>query len=323
MIEMTSLRNYPSSAPIAVHPIHSRLGVKPQLTSAELQCNSLYMSVQQEYPEVLEYEGIDAYFLVVQLGGQAQLTLNSGAKKIKRRSSAGACSLFVKNESFSVDIGDEHKTAHIYLRSELIERVIEERVAAGARRAKVEPFFGISEPLLEQLALNCVRAIRQRDPSNAMYVDHLAWALAAHLVEAHTDRVAEAGELSGLSIRQFRRVEAYVQEHLSENIRVSDLASAACLSPIYFCQQFKLMKGIPPFRYVRLARIERAKQLLAADEMPLAEVALECGFCHQEHLTSTFKTECGTSPAMYRRFHRQRHLDSGRTSQGASQYKRT
>ena len=41
--------------------------------------------------------------------------------------------------------------------------------------------------------------------------------------------------------------------------------------------------------------------LLGYDYMSIAEIALNCGFCHQEHMTRVFRVECGTTPAAFRR----------------------
>ena len=89
--------------------------------------------------------------------------------------------------------------------------------------------------------------------------------------------------------------------HLGGDLGVEDLAAAASLSPVYFARQFKLRTGSTPYRFLRSIRIERAKQLLRNDCTSIAEVAVMCGFCHQEHMTRVFKSECGSTPAVFRR----------------------
>jgi AraC family transcriptional regulator len=41
--------------------------------------------------------------------------------------------------------------------------------------------------------------------------------------------------------------------------------------------------------------------LLTENAMPLAELALECGFANQAHFTAAFSRELGVSPGRYRR----------------------
>jgi AraC family transcriptional regulator len=72
------------------------------------------------------------------------------------------------------------------------------------------------------------------------------------------------------------------------------------LSPVYFARQFRRATGVAPHQYLLRARVVRAKHLLAATDLRIATIALDCGFCHQEHLTRAFRKQCGITPAAYR-----------------------
>jgi AraC family transcriptional regulator len=78
------------------------------------------------------------------------------------------------------------------------------------------------------------------------------------------------------------------------------VAKASGLSPSHFARRFKSATGAPPHQYLMAMRVERAKRRLLARE-PIAEIALECGFTHQEHLTRVFRRLTGMTPASYRR----------------------
>ena len=97
---------------------------------------------------------------------------------------AGGSTLCPGGEGFTVRVFDTVDSTHIYLRHEMIERVIDER-GTMATAPQLQPFFGIQEPLIEQLAFAFVTMLDNHSKSAAFYVDHLAWAMAAHLVEAH------------------------------------------------------------------------------------------------------------------------------------------
>ena len=53
--------------------------------------------------------------------------------------------------------------------------------------------------------------------------------------------------------------------------------------------------------YVRSVRVEHAKDLLRRNSLPLADVALQAGFCGQSHLTRVFRDQAHLTPAAYRR----------------------
>ena len=104
-----------------------------------------------------------------------------------------------------------------------------------------------------------------------------------------------------LSPPKLRRVIAFIEAHLHESIGLDDLARAAGLSANHFLRVFKLATGETPYHFLRTRRLERARHLLAEDAMPLAELALECGFANQAHFTAAFSREIGISPGRYRR----------------------
>jgi AraC family transcriptional regulator len=99
----------------------------------------------------------------------------------------------------------------------------------------------------------------------------------------------------------FRRAERYVQDHLAGPLTVGALAAAAGMSRSHFTRLFRQTAGVPPHAYVLRRRVERAKELMAADaDLPLADVAAEVGFYDQSHLTAHFRNLVGVTPAAYR-----------------------
>jgi AraC family transcriptional regulator len=288
--------------PREAHGVRNRRGWKLHASSAALGWRNLFVSSQTEIPEEIDYGSVRHHLLVVHRNGPASVSLRTAGRTIVKQVAAGASTLAPGGEGFTVRIFDTVDSAHIYLRQEMIERVTNERGIA-TRAPQIQPFFGIEEPLLEHLALACIAALDKPSKSTSFYVDQLAWAMAAHLIERHGgNAIAPSIEHSaGLTDRQLKRAEEYMLEHLDSNLGVEDLAAAAGLSPVYFARQFKLRTGRSPHRYLRSLRIKRAKELLGNDCLSIAEIALNCGFCHQEHMTRVFRAECGLTPAVFRR----------------------
>jgi AraC family transcriptional regulator len=61
---------------------------------------------------------------------------------------------------------------------------------------------------------------------------------------------------------------------------------------------------LAPHQWLQQRRIDKAKQLLRADTMALAEVAAACGFADQSHFTRVFTRTLGIGPGHWRRAHR-------------------
>ncbi len=96
-----------------------------------------------------------------------------------------------------------------------------------------------------------------------------------------------------------QRALRYVDEHLSQPLRVTELAAAACVSRFHLVRLFRTGTGASPLRYVRRRRIERARQLLPVAQLPMSCLAQQQGFFDQSHFVRSFRAETGCSPGQY------------------------
>ncbi len=96
-----------------------------------------------------------------------------------------------------------------------------------------------------------------------------------------------------------RRMREYLEAHAAEDVTGEDLARVAGYTRVHAVRVFTRAYGMPPHAWLNAARVRRA-QALIRDGLPLAEVALECGFVDQAHLTRRFVRAVGASPARWR-----------------------
>jgi len=108
----------------------------------------------------------------------------------------------------------------------------------------------------------------------------------------------------GLPPGVLRRVRAHIDANLEGNIDLADLAAVANLSRCHFARAFKQSVGATPHHYLVQRRLERAQELLAETEMPLAEIALATGFSDQSHFSRRFREHLHASPSAFRRARR-------------------
>ncbi len=101
---------------------------------------------------------------------------------------------------------------------------------------------------------------------------------------------------SSLPKWRLTRVVKYIEANLAEQIKLTDLATVAGLSRMYFASQFRIATGLPPHHYVLKKRIEYAQQQMVRSSDSLAEIALAVGFQSQAHFTTTFKKLVGQTP---------------------------
>jgi AraC-like DNA-binding protein len=108
----------------------------------------------------------------------------------------------------------------------------------------------------------------------------------------------------GLSPGALRRVREHVDAHLETKFDLADLATMANLSRCYFARAFKQSTGSTPHRYIMYRRLEKAQQMLAETDLPLAEIALATGFSDQSHFSRQFREHLKSSPSEFRRSNR-------------------
>jgi transcriptional regulator GlxA family with amidase domain len=97
-----------------------------------------------------------------------------------------------------------------------------------------------------------------------------------------------------------RELQAWVADHLAEDLSVEALAARALMSPRNFARVFSREVGVTPAAYVARVRLERARALLETTDCQLGEIARQCGFGTVETLRRTFARELAVSPSDYR-----------------------
>ena len=96
------------------------------------------------------------------------------------------------------------------------------------------------------------------------------------------------------------KARAYIHEHQTEEISLSQVAKAVNMSSYYFCKMFKKVTGINFTDYVARVRIEKSKNLLLNPNLRVSEIAFEVGFQSLTHFNRVFKKILGQSPTEYR-----------------------
>lgn len=138
-------------------------------------------------------------------------------------------------------------------------------------------------------------------PSGRLFVDSLELALATRLVTGHSTLSAVPPvRKGGMAPRRLRRVLEFIRENLHAQINLSDLAAIADLSLSHFSSQFRRSTGESPYRYVRRLRIDRSRELLKSQDIPILRIANAVGFENQQHFSTVFRKVVGVSPTTYR-----------------------
>jgi len=108
----------------------------------------------------------------------------------------------------------------------------------------------------------------------------------------------------GTAARRRRLVDkarAFLDEHLSESIKLAAVASAAGTSLFHLCRIFREEMGLTLHAYRTLQRLGRAAEQMAEGRPDsLTELALDLGFSSHSHLCGLFQKHLGMAPSQLR-----------------------
>jgi AraC-like DNA-binding protein len=98
-----------------------------------------------------------------------------------------------------------------------------------------------------------------------------------------------------------RRATEFLEANLQGNISLDSVAAECELSVSHFARSFQKTFGQPPYRWLIKRRVEMAKTYLTHSDLPLADIALRCGFADQSALNKSFRRFLKRSPGKWRR----------------------
>jgi len=173
-----------------------------------------------------------------------------------------------------------------------------ESMGLDADRIQFAPGLEIRDPRLEHIGWALAATLEAGEPDDRLYADGLGTALAVGLLRRHARTLAGMPR-HGLTRRQLRIVVDYVDEHISADLSLVELARVAGVSASHFKALFKRSIGSPVHQYVIQRRVDYAAKLLSRGMLKLSEVALQAGFADQSHMARCMRRVMGMTPTTF------------------------
>lgn len=96
----------------------------------------------------------------------------------------------------------------------------------------------------------------------------------------------------------------YIEINYFRKLTLQELAAVAFVSPYHLLREFKKHTGFTPLGYTNLYRLTLAKQMLAASDLTIEQIALNTGFCSHSYFSKCFRDDTGMTPDAFRTLHR-------------------
>ncbi len=100
------------------------------------------------------------------------------------------------------------------------------------------------------------------------------------------------------------KITNYIHQHISEELKVEDIAKALFMSRPYLSSKFIKDAGMSLNEYINKIKIDEAKRLLTYTTNPIYSISSYLGFSSQSYFTTIFKKYTHMNPLEYKEMNR-------------------
>jgi len=115
-----------------------------------------------------------------------------------------------------------------------------------------------------------------------------------------TETENEPGSTAPEVLERLNRARKFIDLCYDLPLDLNEISSHACFSRYHFLRLFRQAFNKTPHQYLIERRIERAKELLRADDLRVTDVCLEVGFQSLGSFSSLFHKSVGHPPVTFR-----------------------
>jgi AraC family transcriptional regulator len=289
---------------LETHRVVRQPGSLVHCSSESADWTSLFACICSESPFEGSFAAVKDHLVVIPLNKPVRFTRRIGGELQERILLPGSATITPGGADFSIRTsshGGQYDTLHFYVRDESI-REIHCNMFASRAAVTLPPSVGVMDEMLRTIAYAIRKMLLAPSSIDKVYAETLASATAAHLVRNFIyGRPLRTSNARKLTQQQCNRAIEYIEEYLSDNLTLAGIAKAAGVSTSRLNSEFKLTMALAPYQFVMNARVRRANTLLISTDLPLAEIALQCGFSSQQHMTRMVRRITGRTPGAIRR----------------------
>lgn len=165
---------------------------------------------------------------------------------------------------------------------------------------RLRPTNDACDPLLGQMFKDLLPWLARPELADPMEADEIGARLMLHLDAAHAMSKRPRAR-TRLSPAQVNRAKEMLISVEGDGMRLDAVARALDLPRNSFFRGFRETTGMSPYQWLLAERLEHGRLLLRLTDLPLADIALVCGFSDQSHFTRMFRRAHGLSPGRWRK----------------------
>jgi len=240
------------------------------------------------------------HVIIVILAGSATLRQTHGDSVVRCAVRSGDVIFMSAGEPKQWQHVDDIVAVVLRLSRACLDKLSAELDARPGEACELRDVLSVRDPFLQEIAMGFLKAF-ERESSGAAHVEAMVRSLGLHLLTRYAfKRGQSVARLPSMPSQKLRRAVAFIEANLHRELSVADMARHLSMSESHFSHLFRQTVGVPPQRYVRDRRIERAKSLLRQSDLPMTEIAQSVGCSSCSHFSVLFHRTTGLTPRRYR-----------------------
>jgi transcriptional regulator GlxA family with amidase domain len=110
--------------------------------------------------------------------------------------------------------------------------------------------------------------------------------------------------------QRVQKILTLMKKDPKRGLTLNEMAESVNLSPSRLYQVFKTETGVPPTRYLRLLKMQMARELLETTFLSVKVIVAMIGVSDESHFVRDFKREYGATPTQYRSRYLSKELET-------------
>jgi len=257
---------------------------------------NLHLSLISDRPGLVEFLGSPRVVVSLHIGPSVAVDCRRAGQRHRGTNIHGDLEIIPPNLGGVWEIKSRDTALVIGLKFRVLQRMVEE---SGGDPQKLQVFnrFQARDAQIEHIGWALKAEMENGYPSGRSYMDALATGLATRIVRNHSSLARPHRPMkAAMPARRLKAVLGYIEDNLGRDLGLGEIAAAAGLSVSHFKTLFRKSLGMPPHQYLLRRRVERAAMQLRSGNLPIGQIALENGFCHQSHLALHTRRVLGVTP---------------------------
>jgi AraC-like DNA-binding protein len=120
------------------------------------------------------------------------------------------------------------------------------------------------------------------------------------MTEDALGRIASAGAGELRMDYRVAMAKTLLEQWKHRNDSLKDVAKHLRMSRSHLRHLFRKNIGMPPKKYLKLVRLQSARDLIGGTLLSIKEVAVKVGYCDSSHFVRDFKVQYGVTPTQIR-----------------------